>query len=117
MAGLVDHLSLPCPSALLEAEITFLTSAFACVGLKEITRPVPDVVGLGVVGSGKPVEEDGSNNVFLWVFSDKAPGRKALEGGRDVDGIHLALRMESEFFIFPLPSCSVEIVSCERVLT
>ena len=94
--ALVDHFSLPCRASQLEAEITFLTSAFACVGLHEITRPINDVVGLGVKGSGKPVEEDGTNNVFLWVFSDKAPGGKELKEGEEVSGIHLALKMKSE---------------------
>jgi hypothetical protein len=95
--ALVDHVSLPCPSGLLEAEISFLTSAFACVGLHEITRPINDVVGLGVRGvSGKPVEEDGTNNVFLWVFSDKAPGRQPLQDGEGISSIHLALKVKSE---------------------
>lgn len=95
--SLIDHVSLPCPSHLVSAEIAFLTTAFSCIGLHEITRPVAEVVGLGVRGSsaGKVVEEDGTNNVFLWVFGDGAPGREA-EKGKGMGSVHLAMRVRSE---------------------
>ena len=95
--ALVDHLSLPCPHHLLEDEIHFLTTAFACLDVKELTRPVPSVVGLGRgMPDNKIVEDDGTNNAFLWVFSDAAPGATPLGEGQAVSSIHLALKAQSK---------------------
>lgn len=90
--SLIDHTSLPCPAHLVEDEVRFLTGAFGCLGVRELVRPVPSVVGMGVSASGKQHEEDGSNNAFLWVFP--------VEEGKEVSAIHLALKAKSEYCSF-----------------
>lgn len=99
--SIVDHFSLPCPAHLLEAEIAFLTGAFACLGVRELTRPVPSVVGLGCSAAGRQVEENGSNNAFLWVFSTGGGGGGdggEEEGARAVSSIHFALKARSKYY-------------------
>lgn len=86
---------------LIEDEVRFLTGAFACLGIRELVRPVPVVVGLGVSASGKQHEEDGSNNAFLWVFP--------VGEGKEASAIHLALKAKSKLLcFFGLGNCSGE---------
>lgn len=43
----IDHTTLVVPTTKLEATISFLTTALAPLGFKEIKRPLPTFVGLG----------------------------------------------------------------------
>ncbi|TVY71504.1 hypothetical protein LSUE1_G007097 [Lachnellula suecica] len=43
----LDHFNIAVPQGKLEDIITFLTTSFEPLGLKEIARPVPTVVGFG----------------------------------------------------------------------
>lgn len=43
----IDHVSLAVPFSKVDAEVSFLTAAFAHMDVKEFMRPVPGVVGMG----------------------------------------------------------------------
>jgi hypothetical protein len=43
----LDHFAIPVPAAKFEETIKYLTTSLAFSNFKEITRPIPTVVGLG----------------------------------------------------------------------
>ena len=56
MAG-IDHIGITVPHAKLEEEVKFFEKALSPLGVKELWRPIPEVVGMG----------DSMQNPFLWV--------------------------------------------------
>jgi hypothetical protein len=97
---LIDHTCLPVPHALLEAELAFLLAALAPLGIRQLNRPVDTVIGLGrATSSGQVVEDDGTNNACLYLFSDEAPSRGKLNGEDGLKGgwgVHVGLKASSK---------------------
>jgi hypothetical protein len=81
----VDHVSLAVPYAKLEAEVAFLTSSMAHMGLKEWMRPHPAVVGMG------------SRSPFLWVSGVDNARNEIVEDGNRIMKVHLALTAKGKF--------------------
>ncbi|KAF2447405.1 hypothetical protein P171DRAFT_429051 [Karstenula rhodostoma CBS 690.94] len=54
----LDHITSPVSKAALEPLVTYLATAHASLGLRELVRPVPHAVGLG------------ETSPYLWVISD-----------------------------------------------
>jgi hypothetical protein len=86
----VDHISLAVPYAKLGAEVTFLTSSMAHMGFKELMRPHPAVVGMGV-----------GRSPFLWVSGVDSARNEIVEDGNRILKVHLALTAESKSGSFP----------------
>jgi hypothetical protein len=86
----VDHFSLAIPYAKLGAEVTFLTSSMAHMGFKELMRPHPAVVGMGV-----------GHSPFLWVSGVDSARNEIVEDGNQILKVHLALTAESKSASFP----------------
>jgi len=80
----VDHVSLAVPYAKLDAEVTFLTSSMAHMGLKELMRPHPAVVGMG------------SSSPFLWVSGVDNARNEIVEDGNRILKVHLAITAKSK---------------------
>lgn len=79
----IDHVSLPCPENLVEKELEFLSGALAPLGVKELFRIRPQIVGFG----------DSMRNPFLWVFAlDR--NQSPIKG--DVTSVHMAFRAKGE---------------------
>ena len=76
----VDHTSLPVPHSVLEDEVKFLNAALEPLGIKELSRVHPAVVGMGT---------DMTNN-FLWVTGINNKGERLEDGWGNA--IHLALK-------------------------
>ena len=82
----LDHIILPCPSSLLDAELAFLNAALAPLGIQERFRVVPQVVAFGT-------SEDPR---FFWVSGlDRDQEEIEDRGGL---GVHIAFRAKGEFY-------------------
>jgi len=79
----IDHIGVPVPFSLVDAEASFLTAAFAHMGIRELMRPRSGVVGLG--------DEQGP---WLWVRGvDYSGGYEPIPDG-SVVRVHVALTAE-----------------------
>ncbi|KIW15403.1 hypothetical protein PV08_05449 [Exophiala spinifera] len=81
--SLVHHLCLPCPASKLEAEVAFFSNACAHMGVKEVMRPVPTVVGLGETAP------------WLWI-SGVDGKREPIADTEQIHPVHLALAAKDQ---------------------
>ncbi|KIW50117.1 hypothetical protein PV05_11735 [Exophiala xenobiotica] len=75
----VDHVSLPCHFSKVGAEVAFLVAAFGHMGLKELIRFGPGVVGLG------------TDSPWLWVSGLHNSTREEVEDDVQISTVHLAV--------------------------
>jgi hypothetical protein len=78
-----SHVSLPVPFSKADAEAAFLLAAFGHMGLKEIARPGPGVVGLG------------ENAPWLWISGLQR--REPIDDDTRILQVHLALTATGTF--------------------
>lgn len=81
----IDHVLLAVPTGQVDAELAFCLGAFAGLGVVEITRPMPNVVGFGKQQPNiwiSDIDEDGN------AFTTSAEGK--------VTRVHLALTAASK---------------------
>lgn len=81
----IDHILLPVPSGQVDAEVAFFLGAFAGLGVVELQRPIPNVVGFG------------KDHPRMWVSDrdeDGKPFTVSAEG--KVTRVHLALTASCE---------------------
>ena len=83
----VDHVSLPVPHSLVDAEVTFLNASLEPLGIKELFRVAPAVVGMGT----------SMTNPFLWVAGVNSKQEPLKEGSGNA--IHLAFKAKGTCFI------------------
>ncbi len=89
----VDHTSLPVPHSVLEDEVRFLNAALGPLGIKELSRVHPAVVGMGT----------DVMNSFLWVTGINNKGERLKDGSGNA--IHLALKAKG---MFPFKWCDCD---------
>jgi hypothetical protein len=85
-----DHVGYYVPLSQIEAEVSFLTASLAHIGIKELMRPMPTVVGFGL-----------EREPFFWVSADdgtQGNGEDGKEGREQVamNLPHFALKAASK---------------------
>jgi len=77
----IDHVTLPVPFSLVDAEVSFLLASFGHMGIREFKRPMPGIVGLA--------DDTGP---MLWISGvDHTDGYKPIPDDARVWRNHLAL--------------------------